>query len=167
MAHVSFRSVHAAGIRQTLRLATLTVAVAAMASSSPAGASIWTRADNNNDGVLTKTEFVGFLRQVFDRLDLDADGVVSRAEMDSRTGGQTSASMGATVETAATTASGQSGSGGGGNLSRVVERIASTDRDKDGNVTWEELASAADRLFARRDTDSDGAVPVDEMGKRK
>ena len=110
-------------------------ATAAIAQVPPAAA---------RDGVHTRAEVVQRVQTIFARLDLDRDGVISRAEFD-----QVRARRGQA-------AGGQGRGMAGGRL------FALADRNGDGRVTVQEATAGALGHFDRADRNRDGVVTRDE-----
>lgn len=94
----------------------------------PMGGDKLAKADANNDGVITKVEFLEDVDARFAKLDANKDGKISKEE---RPGG---------------------GEGRGG---RMMGRI---DTDNDGTISLDEQRAQATRRFERIDTNGDGKL---------
>ena len=92
--------------------------------------------DRNGDGKLSREEFQG-PPAVFDRLDADKDGFLTRTE---------AAAMRA----------------GPGSPAQLAERIKSMDKNGDGKITREEFTGFPPN-FERLDTNKNGAIESDEL----
>jgi hypothetical protein len=86
------------------------------------------KADANNDGTITKAEFLADVDARFTKHDVNKDGKISKEE---RPGG---------------------GEGRGG---RMINRL---DTDKDGAISLDEQRAQATRRFDRLDTNGDGKL---------
>jgi hypothetical protein len=95
------------------------------------------RVDLNGDGAITPTEVSAVHAVRFLKLDKDADGVITEAEMLARM---------------------QKWIAG-----RVAKRFAMMDRNGDGRVERAEFEEGGTERFARQDTDGDGRVSREEL----
>jgi Ca2+-binding EF-hand superfamily protein len=133
------------------------LAGAALADKGPG---MFSRADTNGDGFVSKEEFAAGRDAMFAKLDANADGAVDQAEVDKareawhqRKSQQTQADSG-------TQADKPKKQHHGGFLARI-------DTDSDGKVTTQEFAAAGDQMFARFDANGDGKLAEDEMPKHR
>jgi hypothetical protein len=93
--------------------------------------------DANNDGSVTREEFLARPNAMFDSLDANDDGVLSTAEMAERRGHRERGGR-----------HGHGRHGGPGHL----------DGDRDGRVTQAEFAAGAGMMFEHLDADNDGRI---------
>jgi Ca2+-binding EF-hand superfamily protein len=101
--------------------------------------------DKNGDGQITREEYAAFGRLIFDKLDGDRDGRVSRAEFEEAlTGGPPLPPPGPGEE---------------GPLRALFDRI---DQNRDGFVAQSELDAARNEEFQRLDGNGDGRLTRDE-----
>ena len=137
------------------------LAGAALADKGPG---MFSRADTNGDGFVSKEEFAAGRDAMFAKLDANADGAVDQAELDKareawhqRKGQQTQADS---TEADSTQADKPKKQHQGGFLARI-------DTDSDGKVTTQEFAAAGDQMFAKFDANGDGKLAQDEMPKHR
>jgi Ca2+-binding EF-hand superfamily protein len=102
------------------------------------GMHVLTRADANNDGDITRDEFLARPLEHFDRLDANDDGVISTAERPQR--GER---------------------GGRGEGERRADR-PNPDANGDGSFSRAEFAAMGAHVFERLDGDDDGRVTREE-----
>ncbi|ATY31262.1 CREC-EF hand family protein [Sphingomonas psychrotolerans] len=98
----------------------------------PMGGDMLAKADTNNDGAVTKAEFLADTDARFARLDANEDGKISKEERPS---------------------------GGEGRGGRMMSR---SDTDNDGAISLDEQRAQATRRFERLDTNSDGKIDQPE-----
>lgn len=100
-------------------------------------------ADANSDGKVTKDELAAFRQTMMSGVDADGDGLISTEEL----AAHMKARMDARID------------------ERARARVESQDLDGDGKLSATELLTPAlpDRMFARLDTDGDGAISQDEL----
>jgi Ca2+-binding EF-hand superfamily protein len=92
------------------------------------------RADANNDGNITRDEFLARPNQMFDRMDDNDDGVIAADERPQR----------------------------GDRAGRRGEGRPSRDADGDGNISRAEFAAMGAHMFERLDANDDGNVTREE-----
>lgn len=127
------------------------------------------RLDANKDGKLSQDEMLTQASQTFERFDADKNGEVTKAEIDAKRGAFRDArkafreikSNDDEARQAARTAMRDARIDRMG--SRMFERA---DADKNGKLTKSEMETAAAAMFKQRDTNGDGFITADEMGKR-
>jgi Ca2+-binding EF-hand superfamily protein len=117
-------------------LAAGTVAVYANEPFVPRGQRLFAMFDTDRNGLVSKAEFQSRAEKRFLRADANADGTVTAAEIDAQ-------------------------------LARVIERrrtriMSAMDTDKDGRITREELDKYAEAMFDGADSNDDGGVSLDE-----
>jgi Ca2+-binding EF-hand superfamily protein len=100
---------------------------------------IFDSADENHDGVITRTEFQDTRMRLFIRLDHNGDGYIDKSD-----------------------------ASGGPLRRRKFEQIISgvvgrMDKDGDGRVSREEFQNAPALMFDRVDTNHDGAIDAQEL----
>jgi hypothetical protein len=127
-----------------LRLIILAGALSVAASAASAhdrhghgGGRMLEHADTNQDGTVTRDEFLAARTQMFTRFDRNSDGVLDDADRREH-------------------ASPQSGEHGG----KMREQI---DANNDGKVTKEEFTSAGAPLFDQADSDGNGVLGKEEL----
>jgi Ca2+-binding EF-hand superfamily protein len=101
----------------------------------------------------------------FERIDTDADGVVTRAEFDAHIAARQAALDGnadgsVSFEEAAAFRAAQ-------REERARERFARLDTDGDGVVSTAEASAGQERIFTFLDRNDDGAVSEDELPRRR
>ncbi len=92
--------------------------------------------DTNNDGKLSRSEVSRMPDEVFSRLDLNKDGVLTPDELANR---------------------------GGRFQSHAERRFQHADANGDGAISKDEALAGADKRFARLDTNGDGVISEEEM----
>lgn len=102
-------------------------------------------ADANNDGAITRDEFLARPLEMFARLDANSDGVISVEERDAAHGRHAEWRQ----------ARHERG-----------ERLRAADADHDRQLSREEFASMGERMFTMLDADHDGAVSRQEAEAR-
>ena len=107
----------------------------------------------------------GGLLHAFERIDADADGVVTRAEFDAELAARQAGLDGnndraVTFEEARAFRAAQ-------REVRARERFARLDRDGNGVVTTNEISANKLRLFTFLDRNEDGAVEINELPRRR
>jgi Ca2+-binding EF-hand superfamily protein len=124
--------------------------------------------DRNRDGKLSPTEIPARMKSLLKQADTNKDGILSRSELITFTEKQEAVrrqeSDNREKEEAERrkregTTTPQQGPGGPG---RVIPIVAALDTDKDGEISAEEIASAAVSLKIL-DKDSDGKIPAEEL----
>ncbi len=103
------------------------------------GGNMWdrlSRRDQDKDGKISREEFPGAGR-MFDRLDTDGDGFITKAEADARSRGGR-------------------GGRGGANTDQLIEKL---DADKSGTVDKREWEA----LFGKADKNGDGKLDKEEL----
>lgn len=116
------------------------------------GPEMFKRLDKNGDDKLSKDEAPEPMREHFDRVDANKDGLVEQSElqaMHQRMGGQR-------PEGQAPEARGPRGPMGGGMMAHL-------DANKDGKISQAEFTSNVPRWFSHADKNGDGAVSRDEL----
>jgi hypothetical protein len=106
--------------------------------------------DTNGDGLVARSEAPEPMRDVFDRMDENGDGVLEADEIDNL-----SARMGP--------GAGRGGRGGRGMAGDPIARLRSFDADGDGRITREEIPDRAAGMFDRVDANGDGVVVSGEL----
>lgn len=102
-------------------------------------------ADSNNDGAVTRDEFLARPLEMFARLDANSDGVISAEERDAARGRHAEWRH----------ARHERG-----------ERLRAADADRDRQLSREEFASMGDQMFTMLDADHNGAVSRQEAEAR-
>ena len=127
------------------------------------------RLDTNNDGKVSQDEMLAGATQTFERFDADKNGEVAKAEVDAKREAFRDARK-AFREVKAT-------DGEARQAAREALRDARMDRmgarmferadaDKNGTLTKAEMETAANAMFKQRDSNGDGFITTDEVGKR-
>ena len=116
-----------------------TVPGAALAQSGEGIADAIERADRNNDGVVSKAEFVAYRASQFDRFDRNNDGYLSRADIPRFVR----------------------------NPERFLSRVEPYDFNGDGRVSRAEYNRGPTIAFDRVDTDGDNRVTQNELAAAK
>jgi Ca2+-binding EF-hand superfamily protein len=127
---------------------------------APRGAKVLAALDTNKDGFVDRAEYRVGQDALFQRVDANHDGVVSREEFDA-------AFQRATARRAAAPKpadQGQAQPRRPFDKSRLFTRL---DTNKDGAISRDEYLVAGDRLFARCDKDGDGKVAPGDCGPRR
>ena len=107
----------------------------------------WLRSwDANNDGLVARSEAPAPMRDRFDRMDENGDGVLEAADI---------ASLWARMA--------PGGRGGRGMRPDPIARLRSFDADGDGRITRDEVPAMADLMFDRADANSDDVVTTAEL----
>lgn len=102
-------------------------------------------ADANDDGKVTKDELGAYRKTMMSGVDADGDGLISTEELATHM----KARMDARID------------------ERARARVESQDLDGDGKLSATELLTPPmqERMFARLDTDGDGAISQDELSE--
>lgn len=127
------------------------------------------RLDTNNDGKVSQQEMLAGATQIFERFDADKNGEVAKAEVDAKreafrdarkafrevktTDGEAKQAAREALRDARIDRMG----------ARMFERA---DADKNGTLTKAEMETAANAMFKQRDSNGDGFITTDEVGKR-
>lgn len=127
------------------------------------------RLDTNNDGKVSQQEMLAGATQTFERFDADKNGEVAKAEVDAKreafrdarkafrevktTDGEAKQAAREALRDARMDRMG----------ARMFERA---DADKNGTLTKAEMETAANAMFKQRDSNGDGFITMDEVGKR-
>jgi Ca2+-binding EF-hand superfamily protein len=98
--------------------------------------------DTNGDGLITRAEHVAGAKKIFTELDANKDGIVTAAEME-----------------AASIARGEKTTK---NDKAIAEKIREIDLNSDGRLTPAEHAAGSEKMFAKADTNGDGALSKQE-----
>lgn len=112
----------------TLLVGTTVAAQSATAQDRPMRGDLFGKADANNDGIVTKAEFLADVDARFAKLDANKDGKIAK---DERPGG---------------------GEGRGGRM------MGRADADGDGAISLAEQRAQATKRFDRLDTNKDGKI---------
>ena len=104
--------------------------------------------DANDDGLVARSEVPEEMRDRFDRMDENGDGVLEADEIESLP---------------ARMAPGRGSRRGPGMQGGPITRLRSFDANGDGRVTREEIPEQAGGMFDRVDTNCDGAITQDEL----
>jgi Ca2+-binding EF-hand superfamily protein len=129
--------------------------------------------DTNGDGKVTATEHADGCRQMFTKMDSNQDGRVTAAEMDAAhpmmkhhkdTDATTARNEdGHDKENAADKSYDQNAKMRGGKMMSSSEKIAMMDTNGDKQLTAEEHAAGARKMFTKMDTDSNGTLTAQEL----
>jgi Ca2+-binding EF-hand superfamily protein len=136
----------------------LTLPALAASPLAPRGAKILAALDTNKDGFVDHSEFRVGQDALFQRIDVDHDGVVSREEF-------AAAFQRATPKRAAATAPADQSQ-----TRRPVDRarlFARLDTNKDGAIGHDEYLAAGDKIFTRCDKDGDGRIAQGECSPHR
>ena len=126
-------------------MSVLTLAIAAPVSAQPFSGGL-ARADINQDGALSRDEANQARREMFARLDSNADGQISTAELKATQ--QRIAAVSRMIDSA------------------IVLRSQRMDSDGDGALSMQEFM-AQNSIFDRLDEDGDGVASADEIAKMR
>jgi len=97
------------------------------------------RADSNGDGIVTKAEFTEARAKMFDRLDRNHDGYLSKDDKPRFSLRKSE------------------------NGNRLQQMVLMLDKDGDGRISRDEFVNSPSLLFERADTNHDGAVDAAEL----
>jgi Ca2+-binding EF-hand superfamily protein len=114
------------------------------ATESPAVKEWMTILDTDNDGTVSKTEYMTYMEKQFDALDTDHDGTLDIKELQHLRG------------VPATTAS-------GGETFSARQLLLQMDPDKDGTISKDEFTKYASARFDQLDRDHDGTLDANEL----
>ena len=106
--------------------------------------------DANDDGLVARSEVPEPMRDRFDRMDENGDGVLEADEIESLP-----ARIGPGL--------GRGGRGGRGMRGDPIARLRSFDANGDGRITRDEIPEQAGGMFDRVDTNGDGVITEDEL----
>ena len=123
--------------------AALLVSLSAPAMAQMRGEGIFERADTNNDGSVTRDEFVAARAAQFAKLDRNSDGYVDGNDVPKRLAAR------------------RQQNGGGDFL------VGQFDADGDGKVTKEEFVNGPTLIFDRADTDKNNVLDAKELAAAK
>jgi Ca2+-binding EF-hand superfamily protein len=127
------------------------------------------RLDTNSDGKVSQDEMLAGATQTFERFDADKNGEVTKAEVDAKRDAfrdarkafrEVKASDGEAKQAAREALRDARMDRMG---ARMFERA---DADKNGTLTKAEMETAANAMFKQRDSNGDGFITTDEVGKR-
>jgi Ca2+-binding EF-hand superfamily protein len=129
--------------------------------------------DTNGDGKVTATEHADGCRQMFTKMDSNQDGRVTAAEMDAahpmmkhhkdRDATTARNEDGHDKENAADKSYDQNAKMRGGKMMSSSEKIAMMDTNGDKQLTAEEHAAGAKKMFTKMDTDRNGTLTAQEL----
>ena len=100
------------------------------------------RADANEDGIITRAEFVASAAERFARMDDNLDGAITQDERQRPGGGGPNSG-------------GRPGGGSG--------RMMNADANEDGTITRAEFDASQNEMFTRFDADHSGAIESSEL----
>ena len=112
-------------------------------------AEMFDKMDVNNDGMINAADRAARQAERFDRMDGNGDGVISRDEFDARHADRGKHGDG--------DRKGWRGDRGGG-----MKMMRMADADKDGSITRAEFDAGVTAMFRRADADNDGTVTAAE-----
>ena len=130
--------------------------------------------DTNSDGKVTAAEHADGCRQMFTKMDSNQDGRVTAAEMDAahpmmkhhkdKHDATTARNEdGHDKENAADKSYDQNAKMRGGKMMSSSEKIAMMDTNGDKQLTAQEHAAGAKKMFTKMDADSDGTLTAQEL----
>ena len=130
--------------------------------------------DTNGDGKVTAAEHADGCRQMFTKMDSNQDGRVTAAEMDAahpmmkhHKGRQDATTArnedGHDKENAADKSYDQSAKMQGGKMMSSSEKIAVMDTNGDKQLSAEEHAAGAKKMFTKMDANNDGTLTAQEL----
>lgn len=130
--------------------------------------------DTNSDGKVTSAEHADGCRQMFTKMDSNQDGRVTAAEMDAaypmmkhhKDRHDATAARnedGHDKENAADRSYDQSAKMRAGKMMSSSEKIAAMDTNGDKQLSAEEHAAGAKKMFTKMDTDSNGTLTAQEL----
>jgi Ca2+-binding EF-hand superfamily protein len=130
--------------------------------------------DSNGDGKVTATEHADGCKQMFTKMDANSDGRVTAAEMDAahptmkhqkdHSGATTARNEdGHDKENAADKSYDQNAKMRGGKMMSSSEKIAMMDTNGDRQLSAEEHATGAKKMFTKMDADRDGTLTAQEL----
>jgi Ca2+-binding EF-hand superfamily protein len=131
--------------------ASITTASGQQAAMGTSGAKLWMSAmDKDNDGSVSKQEFLTYMETQFDKADVDHDGTLDKNDIV-----QLRKNWGI--------ASTDSGKNTSANPPGAKLSLTAMDKDHDGTVSKQEFTAYMEAQFDKADTDHDGTVDRNEM----
>lgn len=119
--------------------------------------------DSNGDGKVTAAEHADACKDMFSKMDANKDGRVTAAEMDAASP-MMKHHQGHQDATTARDADGHADSKmHGGKMMSSSEKIAMMDTNGDGQLTAQEHAAGAKKMFTKMDTNGDGTLTAQEL----
>ena len=123
--------------------AALLILLGAPALAQMRGEGIFERADTNNDGSVTREEFVAARAEQFTKFDRNSDGYIDSSDVPKRLAAR------------------RQQNGGGDSL------VGQFDADGDGKVTKEEFVNGPTLIFDRADADKNNVLDAKELAAAK
>ncbi len=111
---------------------------------SERGQAAFDRQDRDGDGVISETDIRALSAERFARIDTDGSGLLSWEEYRDQP---------------------NPGPGMGGQRGNMGSQFARLDRDASGTLSEDEFADSALRLFDRQDRNRDGQITTEEMAE--